>query len=75
MPNSTRTVGMTDYKVKRLTKQNMTSPSSHQRSVSRYQLDGKIHPIILYRWMARERDMFNKRETKSKTKTETETKS
>ena len=44
----------------------MTSPSSHQRSVSRYQLNGKIHPIILYRWMARERErgMIKKRETK-----------
>ena len=46
---------MTDYKVD-VTKENMTSPSSHQRSVSRYQLNGKIHPIILYRWMARERE-------------------
>ena len=61
-------------KVKRLTKQSMTSPSSHQRSVSRYQLNGKIHPIILYRWMARERerDMIKKRETKRDKDTDTQ---
>ena len=64
---------MTDYKVD-VTKENMTSPSSHQRSVSGYQLDSKIHPIILYRWLARERDrdMIKKRETKRDKDTDTQ---